>query len=171
MKRFEHGHVVSFVGEAAGAGESGRAGTDDRYLVPVFLRWDRVFVPIFMAPVIIGGEAFERADSDRLSHPAAHAFAFALVFLGTYSAAYRGKQIGRGDDLISAADIAFFDFLNKFRNADAYGTSRHTRRIFTGEASRGLCRGILCGVPKRDLIKVVGAPRSFLLRHRRFFRF
>ena len=123
---------------------------------------------MFVMP--IGNEAFEAADRDGFALDAAHAFAFALVFLRADASA-DGRQAGRlMDDPVSGFKIAFGDLSDKIGNMDFDGTSADARVIFTAEAAFSFIDGLFGGIAESDFFEIFIAHVRCLGRHRIFLK-
>ncbi len=116
MQGFENRDIITHAGKVAGAGKSGRTGTDDGNFFALGSRIGGGLDTHLAGSV--GDIALEFADGDGFALDAAHTDAFTLGFLRTDASADSGKCGGKADHIISALHIAFFDFLNKSGDVD-----------------------------------------------------
>ena len=167
MQRLEDRDVVALLHEVARTGEAARAGADDSDLVAVGRRHDGAGAGVVgVLHVVVGHEALQAADGDRLALYAAHALALALALLRTDAAADRGEGVGRGDDLIAALEVALLDLGDELGDADVDGAALDALGVLAGEAALCLALSHGRGVAERDLVEVLGADDGVLLRHR-----
>jgi len=140
MQRFEYGDGISFFGQIAGAGESGRTGTDHRDPVTIRRGLYGRFGGICIVPV--GNKALQAADCNRCAHDAADAPLLALGLLRANAAADCRQGAGSGDDLISAFKITLTDFCDERGNIDIDRATAHAGLVLTVEAAVRLVNGL-----------------------------
>lgn len=90
MQRFKHGHVITQLCQVTGAGQAGRAGTDNGDLVAVGLGLGRGLSGMSIVPV--GHKALQTADTHAVSLLAADAVHLALAFLGQTRPQTAGRE-------------------------------------------------------------------------------
>ncbi len=152
MKRLVNRYLVTHARKLARAGKARGAGTDDRYLMAVFLRHNRFLFGV--CHIVIRHEALEPADADRLALDAAHAKLLTLLFLRAYPPAYSGHQVGFVDLFGGADKVALFDEGNKIRYRNAHRAAFHARSMLAVQAAVRLVYRVFARVAKRDLRKV-----------------
>ena len=163
MQSLEDGDVIALSGQLAGAGQAGRAGTDDSHAVAVGGSGLQVGDAVVAGPV--GDEALQTADGDRLALDAADALALALALLGADTAGDGGQRVGGAQDLVSAGQIALADLGDEIRNGDVDGTSADAGSVLAVQAALGLFLSLLQGIALSDLEEVLVADVGLLLGH------
>ncbi len=156
VQRLEDRDVVALLHEVARAGEAARAGADDSDLVAVGRRHDGAGAGVVgVLHVVVGHEALQTADADRLALDAADAVLLALALLGADTAADGGQSGGSGDDLISGLEIALGDLGNEIRDMYHHGAALHAGLVLAVQAALGLVQSLFLGVAQSDLVKVL----------------
>ena len=96
MKSLEDGYIITQFCQIAGTGQSGRTGTDDSYLLAVFLCRSSRFDAVLSGPVSY--ETLQFTDGNSFALDAADTFTLTLALLRADTAADSGKCAGLGDD-------------------------------------------------------------------------
>ena len=167
MQGLKDRHLITHSGEIARAGQSRRAGADDRHLFTKLflcaLRNDTIF------PGPVRRKAFQLSDGDRLTLDASDTFPLALALLRTYTPTDRRKGRRFADHLICRLDIAALYFFNKPRDIDSHRASFDTLGILTADTSGSLFHRFLHVITQTYLFKVCCSHFRILLPDRHLF--
>jgi hypothetical protein len=127
-------------------------------------------VAICVVPV--SNKAFQPADTNRFATRlnSARAFAFALRFLRTNSAANSGKRGGLSNDLIRSLKVELAYFCYKLRDMNFYRATGNTGHGLTSEASRRLVDSLLLAISKGYLLEHSAALYRIKGGHRILFK-
>ena len=164
VEGLEHGDGVAHAGQLTGAGQTGRAGTDDGHLMAVLGGGSHVGNALLGGPV--GHEALHAADGHGLALHAADTLALTLVLLGADAAGDGGQSVGVGQDLIGGGNVALGHLGQEVRDGDAHRAAGDAGGVLAVDAPLGLVHGLLQGVAGGYLQKVTAADGSVLLGHR-----
>ena len=164
MQGLENGHVIALLGQVAGAGQTGRAGTDHGHLLAVGLRLGGHLVDVL--PIPVGHEPLQTADGHRLALHAADALALALALLGAHTAGQGRQGIGGGDDLVGSLEVALGYLMNKLGDAHIDGAALDALGVFAVQAAACLFLGHLFGIAQCNFFEIAGTNLGVLLRHR-----
>ena len=165
MQRLKHGNLIALLGQVAGAGQTGRAGTHDSHLVAVGLGLGGSLGAVGVVPV--GHKALQTTDTYGIALLAADAVHLALALLRADAAAHGGQGAGLMDHLIGALIVLLHDLLDKLGNADIDGAAVHTGMILAVEAAGRFVQCLLLGVAQGHFQEVfipnVGILRGHLV--------
>ena len=153
MQSLEHGDLIAQLGQVAGAGQAGRAGTDDGHLVTVGSGLLGGLGGVGIVPV--GHKALQTADGHGLALHAPDAVLFALVLLGADAAADGGQRGGLVDDLIGGFKVALSHLGDEIGDVDLDGASVFAGHLGAAQAAGGLFHGHLLGVAQGYLAEIL----------------
>ena len=164
VEGLENGHVIAHLAQVARAGQTRRAGTDDRDTVAVGFGGNR-FGLVLLGHVIVRHKALKTADADSLALQAADALGLALLLLRTHTTADRRQRVGAGDDVIGRVKIAVADLLEEAGNLHANRAAGAAGAVFAVQAAGGFLHRGLCIISKSNFVEIPGADNRILLGH------
>ena len=164
MQRLENPHLVALLHEVASCRQPRRPAADDGDLLS--RGWSFAdLCEIRVLLLVVGDEAFEIADAERLHLLSHQAATFAMVFLGTDAAGNRGKHVVFADLGRCSQKIAGDNQLHELLHVDADWTFIRTCRLRAFQTAQRFLPGQFCGVAQVYLAEVVGADLRKLFRH------
>ena len=162
-------YIIAHLCQVACAGQSCRAGSDDRDFLAVLFLCRFGLDAVLSCPV--SNETLQLTDGYGFAFDTAYALAFALALLRAHTAA-DCRQCGRlTDDLVCFRDLSFFYFLNECRNVDGYRASLHAACIFAVQASGCLGHCLFLIISLADLGKILCAYCRLLLPYGYFLHY
>ena len=164
VQGLENGDLVALLGQIAGAGQAGRAGTDNGHLHAV--GGGLLGLGVHVLPVPVGNKALQTADGHRLALNTPDALALALALLGADTAGQSGQGIGGGDDLVGSLEIALGYLMNKLGDAHIDRAALDALGVLAVQAAACLFLGHLFGIAQGNLFEIAGTNLGVLLRHR-----
>ena len=159
----EHGHVITQQSQVPGAGDAGRAGTDDGDFLALLLHNGGVHAVAGCVPV--SDEALQAADAHGLTAHRMGAVLFALLLLGADTAADGRHGASHGDDVIGGLEITLSDLGNELRDALMDGAAGGAGLLAAVQAPHGLADGVGLGITQCHFIEVGATDLAGLLRH------
>jgi len=167
MQCLEHGDVIALLGQVAGAGQAGRAGTHHRHLMAVGSGLLGCGGGIRVVPV--RHKTLQPADAHGLAVQAPDAVLLALALLRTHPAAHCRQWAGGGDDLICLFKLTLGHLFDELRNPDHDRAALHAGLILAVQAAARLVQRHLFRIPQCDLFKILIANIRLLCGHRILF--
>ena len=160
MQGLKDGDLVAMLGEVAGTGEAAGTAADHRHLAT-----GRIALALRLADgtVVVGHEALQGADGNRLALDTHHTRALALCLLRTYAATDGGQRRVMADGDISLVEVLLLDILYEARDVDAHGACLHAARLLALQAAVGLHQGLVLGEAEGDFVEVLGTHLGILL--------
>ena len=164
MKSFKNRYVIAQLCKISRTSQTGRTCTDDSHFLSVRLTCLRCLITVLSCPVC--NKTLQLTDSNRLSLDTADTNALTLCLLRAHSSANSRKRGGTGDDLSRFLDISFFYLMNEFINLNRYGTTYHTLRISTIQATLRLFLCFFLRISQTYFFKILRTNLRFLFSHR-----
>ena len=164
MECLKDGYIVAELCKIACAGQSGRTGTDDGYLLAI--RCARLRSHIVMLSRPVRYVTLELTDGDRLTLDTTYALTLALCLLRADTSAYCWKCRGQCDHICCCLDIAFLYVMDEARNVDGNRATLHAHRVLTLEATGRLKVCFFVIISETNLFEVCCSYLRILLADR-----